>query len=162
MPLVDTTEYSCPCAGNILICTYGLPRSGKSTWARKTGLPIVCSDGIRLALTGRRWFGPVEHEVWATARSMVRAMFFGGNKVIILDATSLIRRVRDTFISSPDCTWTRRFMLFDTPVDVCLERAEATYPELCEVIERFNAAWEPVEEEEGQVIKVSGGYGGSS
>lgn len=155
--MIDTTEYPCPCTGNILICTYGLPRSGKSTWARKTGLPIVCPDGIRLALTGKRWFGPVEHEVWATARTMVRAMFFAGHKEIILDATNLIRKARDTFIPSSDCIWTRRFMLFDTPVNICLERAKTTYPELCEVIEGFNAAWEPVEEEEGQVIKVSEG-----
>ena len=153
--IIDTIKYDNACTGNILICTYGLPRSGKSTWARKTGLPIVCPDGIRLAFTGKRWFGPIEHEVWATARSMIRAMFFGGNKVIILDATNLIRKARDIFIPSPDCTWTRRFMLFDTSVDVCLERAKTTYPELCKVIERFSATWEPVEEEEGQVIKVS-------
>lgn len=153
MTLTDTTTYENPCTGNVLICTFGLPRSGKSTWARKTGLPIVCPDGIRLALTGKRWWEPIEHEVWATARTMVRALFYGGNKTIILDATNLTRKARDRFIPSPDCDWIRRFVVFNTSAEVCKERAARIYPELCEVIERFSKAREPIDEAvEGQII----------
>ena len=35
-----------------LIVMVGLPRSGKTTWARKQGYPIVNPDSIRLAFHG--------------------------------------------------------------------------------------------------------------
>lgn len=35
---------------NILVITVGLPRSGKSTWAKTLGAPIVSCDAIRQAL----------------------------------------------------------------------------------------------------------------
>lgn len=151
---IDKTEYDTRCIGNVLICMVGLPRSGKSTWAKTTDLPIVSPDGIRFALTGRRWYGPIEHEVWATARTMVRALFWGGNKVVILDSTNFQRQARDRFIPSPDCIWKRRFVIFDTPASVCKERAEKTYPELGDVIDWFKDNWEPIDEEkEGKIVE---------
>ncbi len=138
---------------NILICTVGLPRSGKSTWARKTKLPIVNLDGIRLALTGRRWYGPIEHEVWATARTMVRALFLGGNKIVVLDSTNFQLRQRDTFSPSPDCDWKRYFVVFSTAAEVCKERANKTYPELVEIIDQMGNNWDPInEEKEGAIV----------
>lgn len=138
---------------NILICTVGLPRSGKSTWAQKTKLPIVNPDGIRLALTGRRWYGPIEYEVWATARTMVRALFLGGNKIIVLDSTNFQLRQRDTFTPSPDCDWTRYFVVFNTSVEVCKERAKRTYPELEEIIDQIASKWDPINEKvEGEIV----------
>ena len=163
---IDKTEYDVKCAGNVLICTVGLPRSGKSTWAKKTGLSMVNPDAIRLSMTGRRWYGPVEHEIWATARTMVRSLFWAGHKCVILDSTNFQRQARDFFVPSPDCVWKRRFVLFNTPADVCKKRAATTYPVLCDVIDWFAEHWEPIdEEEEGQIIDrlyhlpVSGQYG---
>jgi predicted kinase len=138
---------------NILICTVGLPRSGKSTWARKTGLPVVNGDGIRLALTGRRWYAPIEHEVWATARTMVRALFLGGNKIVVLDSTNFQLRQRDRFIPSPDCDWTRYFVVFNTPAEVCKERAKTTYPELVDIIDQMASQWDAIDERlEGEIV----------
>jgi predicted kinase len=150
-----TTEFENCCKDNILICTVGLPRSGKSTWAKTTGLPIVSPDGIRLALTGRRWWGPIEHEVWATIRTMLRSLFWSGNKAIILDAPNFQRRARDAVCPSLDVLWTRHFILFDTPVDVCKERAMKTYPVLCDIIDWFAENWEPIEKEEGQIERIT-------
>lgn len=150
---IDTTKYDLRCLGNILVCTVGLPRSGKSTWAKATNLPIVNPDGIRLAMTGKRWYGPIEHEIWATARTMVRSLFWGGNKVVVLDSTNMTRKQRDGFIPSQDCIWKRRFVVFDTPIDVCKERAEKTYPELCDVIDWFADNWKAINEKrEGQIV----------
>lgn len=138
----------------ILLCTVGLPRAGKSTYVQKLNLPVVNPDGVRLALTGRRWYSPIEHEIWATAITMIRSLFLGGHNIVVLDSTNFRRRYRDTFIPSYDCMWKRRFVVFDTPVNVCKERAEKTYPELCEVIDRFVENWEPIEREEGQIIET--------
>lgn len=151
--LHDTTEYAEVCAGNTLICPVGLPRCGKSTWARGLDVPIVCPDAIRRAMTGRRWFAPIEHQTWATARTMVRALFWAGHKVVVLDATNWTKHSRDNFIPSPDCDWVREFVWFHASAELCKERALATYPDLVEVVERFNAAGcEAISEEEGRYV----------
>lgn len=150
---IDKTEYNFCCRNNTLYCTVGLPRSGKSTWARRMNYPVIDTDGIRLALTGKRWYGPIEHEVWALAKTMIRALFFGGNKIVILDAPQYQRRERDLFLPSPDCLWNRYFVVFDTSAKVCKERAIRSYPELCDVIDWFDNNWEPINEaEEGRIL----------
>ena len=159
-PIIDdrsidaTAEFENRCTDNILICTVGLPRSGKSTWAQNVNVPVINPDGVRLAKTGRRWWGPIEHEVWADVRTMIRSLFWSGNKVLILDSTNFQKRARDALHPSLDVLWKRRFVLFDTPVDVCKERAMQTYPELCDIIDWFADNWEPIDErKEGQIIE---------
>ena len=53
---------------HLLICTMGLPRSGKSTWskkmAQKYGIPIVCPDSIRISLYARDFIVEAEPMVW--------------------------------------------------------------------------------------------------
>ena len=145
---IDTTTGTGDTEGRRLLMTYGLPRSGKSTWAREQNLPIVCPDAIRLAKTGQRWWGPIEHEVWATARTMVRALFLAGHQTVILDSTSGFRKQRDMFLPSVDIGWERRYVYIDTPALVCCERAGETYPELILVIEWMDANWESIQFEE--------------
>ena len=82
---IDSTSYPNAPPEGVLIMLMGLPRAGKSTWARATGYPIVDCDAIRLTKTGQRWWGPIEHEIWATARTMVRALFMAGHPIVILD-----------------------------------------------------------------------------
>ncbi len=48
-----------------LICTVGLPRSGKSTWCKTQSYPIVNKDSIRLALHGQRYLQDAEKEIRA-------------------------------------------------------------------------------------------------
>ena len=43
-------------------------RSGKTTWARQQGVPIVNRDAIRLALHGQRFEPRAESVVWAHLR----------------------------------------------------------------------------------------------
>ena len=134
---------------NVLILTHGLPRSGKSTWARKQGAPIVCPDAIRLSKTGKRWFRPIEHEVWATARTMVRVLFLAGHKTVILDSTAGTRQQRDFFMPSPDVPWRRYVKIVPTNPQACILRAlGGPYPELEGVIEFMADNWEPIQPEE--------------
>lgn len=125
---------------NTLIMTVGLPRSGKSTWAREQTLPVVCPDAIRLALHGQPFVAEAEPFVWAIAKTMVRALFLAGHETVILDATNTTQRRRDEWRSSE---WDLAPVLFDTPVAVCIKRAQASgRADLVPVIERMAAAFE--------------------
>jgi predicted kinase len=120
--------------------TLGLPRSGKTTWSKQQGVPIVCPDAIRLALHGERFIGSAEPFVWAIAKCMVRALFVAGHGTVILDATNVTKKRRDEWKSDE---WTRAFKVITTPTAECLRRAEAegdTY--IVPVIERMAAEWE--------------------
>ena len=150
----DAGMYNPISMDNRLIMMMGLPRSGKSTWALAQGCPVVCPDAIRLAKTGQRWWGPIEHEVWATARTMVRALFLAGHRVVILDATALKRKQRDEFKCSDDVQWARYVQIIDTDRETCKDRAEKTYPELVEIIDWFADNVDMIQPEEN--IKVYG------
>lgn len=125
-----------------LICTVGLPRSGKTTWARQQGHPIVNPDSIRLALHGQRFAGVAEPFVWAIARCMVRSLFFAGHDVVILDATNISKKRRDEWITQD---WLTYFKEMGTPLEECLRRAvESGDGEIIPVIERMALEYEPL------------------
>jgi predicted kinase len=133
---------------NVLIATMGLPRSGKSTWAKEFskahGFPMVNPDSIRLALTGLPFVPEAERFVWATARVMVDALFLAGHATVILDATNTTRKRRDEWKSK---FWKTQFQVFDTKAETCRERA-GDNASLIAAIDRMAAAWEPLEENE--------------
>jgi predicted kinase len=120
-----------------LLMTVGLPRSGKSTWARSTGLPVVNPDSIRLALHGQRFVKQAEGMVWTVAHLMVDALFLAGHRTVILDATN-VTAFRRAEWQSPD--YFQAYVLFDTPMDECIRRAHATgQSDLEPVIRRMNS-----------------------
>ena len=130
-----------------LICTVGLPRSGKTTWAREQGHPIVNPDAIRLALHGQRYAPAAEPYVWAITRTMVEALFLAGHETVILDATNTTRKRRDAW-SNADM-WETTFRHIDTDAEECLRRAEAAGDAvIIPVIERMAEAFEPLADEE--------------
>lgn len=104
----------------LLICTVGLPRSGKSTWSRayskQHGIPIVCPDAVRYAIHGQRFVYHAEQYVWATVNAMIRALFIAGHNQVILDATNVTRKRRDV-LKSDD--YEVAFHHIDTPVELC-------------------------------------------
>lgn len=67
-----------------LLVTVGLPRSGKSTWAKQQGAPVVNPDAIRLALHGQAFLQEAEPLVWVMAKYMVEALFLAGHSTVIL------------------------------------------------------------------------------
>ena len=105
-----------------LIMTVGLPRSGKSTWAKTQGLPIVNPDSIRLALHGQRFLPDAEAMVWAIAKYMVKSLFLAGHEKVILDATNTTQKRRDDWKSK---TWSRQYCYISTTKEECLKRAGA-------------------------------------
>ena len=128
----------------ILICTVGLPRSGKSTWAHEEGFPTVSPDAIRFAIHGKRYDVDREEEVWKTVDIMIISLFRVGHTTVILDATNTSRKRRDHFYHA---SWGTAFKVFDTPKEVCIERAGDDV-QLISVIERMADNWEPLRGDE--------------
>lgn len=121
---------------NTLYLTVGLPRSGKSTWAKQTQCPIVNRDAIRLALHGQPFIKEAESMVTAIEDYMVKSLFIAGHKAVIVDATHLKKKYRDRWLNNE---WEVRYKIFNTPKQVCIERALKDGKEyLVEVIERMD------------------------
>ncbi len=129
---------------NTLVMTVGLPRSGKSTWARSKGYPIVCPDAVRLALHGGVFLPDAEKMVWAVAHYMVKALFFAGHHTVILDATNTTRERRSEWKS---VRWRRRYKVMGISREECLSRA-VDRPDLHSVIERMAAQFQTVDTDE--------------
>jgi predicted kinase len=130
----------------VLILTVGLPRSGKTTWARGQSIPIVSPDSIRLALHGQRFVGLAEPFVWAIARLMARALFLAGHDTVIVDATSTTKQRRDEWRSKD---WRLAFQNIPTSTEECLKRAEAEGDDyIIPIIKKMSDQFEPVSDDE--------------
>lgn len=130
----------------ILIVTVGLPRSGKTTWAKSQAWPIVNPDAIRLAIHGERFNAQAEPYVWVIAKTMVQALFLAGHKIVILDATNTTHKRREAWVSA---IWETFFKVIDTPKEICLARAQQEGDEeIIPVIERMAAQFEPLPKDE--------------
>lgn len=129
-----------------LIVTVGLPYSGKSTWAKFQGLPMVCPDALRYAIYNQRFNSEYESTVWQVAHFMVKSLFIAGHKKVILDSTSITRQRRVDWESS---FWDTRYKYFDAPCNMCMERAsKANDFEILPVIENMNNKFEPLGNDE--------------
>jgi predicted kinase len=131
---------------NILTLTVGLPRSGKSTWAKNQRVPVVNPDSIRLAVHGQPYRQESEPLVWAMAHIMVESLFRAGHTQVILDATS-VEKTRRKEWKSP--LWVRKYQVFPTSANICKQRAaEGGRNYLIPVIDKMNAVWEPIDDDD--------------
>jgi len=105
---------------NTLILTVGLPRSGKSTWAKRIGLPIVNRDAIRLALHGQPFILEAESMVTAIEDYMVKSLFLAGHETIIVDATHLNMKYIERWQNKE---WDVKFKVFSVSKAECIQRA---------------------------------------
>lgn len=138
-----------PIPGTILICTVGLPRSGKSTWAQRQRYPRVEPDAIRRALHGRPYVASAEPTVWATAVLMARSLFLACHNIVILDATSTTREQRERWRHVAETVY---YQLFDADAATCAQRAVSEgSSDLVPVIEAMSIGWEPLYEDEKPV-----------
>lgn len=134
----------------LTICMMGLPRSGKTTLARKLSeklnAPIVNRDSIRLALHGQRFVPVAEPMVKAISGIMVNALFKAGHATVIIDETNVRRSTRDFWKGiQPNI----RFLHVSTSEEECLARARSMNDEEIQpVIHRMAAEFEPLEADE--------------
>ena len=134
-----------------LILTVGLPRSGKSTWARAQEHPIVNPDSIRRALHGEAFVKSSEPYVWAIAHTMVDALFLAGHDTVILDACNNTIRYRDEW---DDASWVREFVIIVATKEDCIKRA-GDDEALVRVIERMALKHQGVRDAEGKSYRAN-------
>lgn len=125
-----------------LILTVGLPRSGKSTWAIRQGLPIVNRDAIRLALHGQEFISDSEDMVTAIETYMVKSLFLAGHDKVIVDATHISDKRRQRWRNEE---WDIFYKTFDTSKAECIKRAlDDDRENLVPIIEKMHEQFEPV------------------
>lgn len=134
-----------------LICMMGLPRGGKSEWAKQQGYPIVAPDAIRLALHGHRFLPEAEPWVWTMAKTMAAALFYAGHNTVIVDATNITRHRRDFWKLNGVETVFKRV---GTSADECIARAKAMNDlQIIPVIERMAAEMQPLDPDEKELME---------
>ena len=116
----------------------GLPRCGKSTWARKhssTNNAIVLSgDDFRLAITGQRFCLNSELHVRANLITAAKALLVNNN--VIVDETNTTYYNQRQLL---DLTPNPDIVLWHTPKELCIERAkDCNQYDLIPSIERMN------------------------
>ncbi len=124
----------------VLILTVGLPRSGKSTWAKEQGVPIVNPDAVRLAIHGKPFLADAEPWVWVTVKTMIKSLFYAGHFVVILDAANTTIKRRSDW-NNP--LWRVALKMFKTDPDTCIKRAaDNDRADLISSITRMHAEWQ--------------------
>ena len=125
-----------------LIVVVGLPRSGKSTWSRNSGHPVVNKDAIRLALHGQRFYEPAETMVHATSLLMADSLLRVHDTVIVDECNVTAKRRSE---------WQKRFerpgecevnfhVIWTSPQE-CIRRAKGDEV-LVPVIQRMAEEWD--------------------
>lgn len=141
---------------NVLYMTVGLPRIGKSTWARHQDIPMVNPDSIRKVIHGKPFDKEHENLVWWTAKIAVKQAFLAGHEKVILDATNLTKAARDQWI---DPMWERIAVVFTiNDLQTLRERAMFTNQEyLLPIIDRMAATMQPIFLTEEKFIHILDG-----
>ena len=128
-----------------LVLTCGLPYSGKSTWAKEQGVPIVSPRAIRLAVHGQEYIEEAEPYVWMVARCMVTALFIAGHDRVVIVGTNNTKERRAFWRSEK---WMLAIQNFPADAQECMRRAAEEHgdTEIIPVIERMAMAREEPDE----------------
>ena len=103
----------------VLYVMVGLPGSGKSTYAKTLGCPIVSSDAVRAELYGDESIQGSAHEVFNIVHKRINDYLHAG-KSCVYDATNLSIKNRNPWPNIPECR--KVAVVVDTPYAQCLER----------------------------------------
>ena len=99
----------------ILLCTVGLPFSGKSKWAKTQGLPVVSLAANEVLLkktTSGKQPQKEPEQVKDFTRQMIQSLFASGNAVVILLAENLTGKEREFW--QDDTRWHTQYREFKT------------------------------------------------
>ena len=111
--------------GKTLIIMVGISHSGKSYYARKLAkehkYPIVSTDAIREVMFQGKFSFDNNTEVFNMAMNMILSLFVSGAETVIYDACNITAYARTYF--EPEGTWKVKYVVMDTDVEKCVERA---------------------------------------
>jgi len=93
-----------------LYATIGLPGSGKETWAKTQGLPVIDVEVIKDQLTPLNQRSKKEAEVLNDVQRLIHSLFISGNPVVILLAENLTQKDREFWKN--DSEWQTNFREF--------------------------------------------------
>lgn len=131
-----------------LICTVGLPRAGKTKWAKAYGskhnAPVLNLLDLQRVIDEKRCDPDFAAFVVQTARVFLSCLFTSGYETVILEAPNITKLGRDCWNSE---TWNTVFQVIDTPKDECLVRALGDEP-LLAAIKQMADIFEPLNENE--------------
>lgn len=124
----------------VLMLMVGLPRSGKSTWARLSGYPIVSRDSIRLSIHGHRYIQSAEEVVAMVETTMVNSLFLSGHEFVIVDATHMSSEKIKRWDRVSRGRWRIMYVIVPTDAEECQFRAmNDNMPDLVDVIDRMRS-----------------------
>ena len=106
-----------------VVVLIGLPGSGKSTYLERIGATGLSSDWLRKLLAGDETDQTIHAQVFETLRYLLRQCLALGREVTYIDATNLTPEERHPYIAigrAYGCQM--EAILFDVPLEVCLER----------------------------------------
>ena len=132
-----------------IILMVGLPRSGKTTWAKNyvqenSNTVIVSPDTIRLALHNHRFIGESEDFVWATHYLMVKTLLLEGYNVLV-DATNITEKRRNPYFNKFK-GYEILTKVMNTSKEECIERAKLIKDEeIIPIIEKMANQYESCE-----------------
>ncbi len=134
-----------------LVLAAGLPGSGKTRYLAELGVNAISSDEMRRLLADDATDQTIHPRVFRAMRFLVAQRLRIGRPVTYVDATHLTRKEREPYLRLARTAGADvEVLLFDTPLDVCLERnrrRERVVPE--EAIRSMAAKLEPPSLAEG-------------
>ena len=110
-----------------LIIMTGLPRAGKSSFARRIGYPIVSADAIQYAMCGKHMKPLYDfYEMSDTfAQYMIKSLFLAGHRIVTYDGCNHTVERRKYWIN-----WCQKnnyefdIKYINTSMEICQERAK--------------------------------------
>jgi predicted kinase len=107
----------------VVVLAIGLPGSGKSSWFKRHNVVPLSSDMVRSLLFDDVREQRFQDLVFSNLRSMLKARLIARRPMNYVDATNLTPHERHSWIKlAKDYGYEVQAVLFDVPLEVCLER----------------------------------------
>ena len=140
----------------VVVLAIGLPGSGKSSWFKRHNVVQLSSDMVRSLLFDDVREQRFQDLVFSNLRSLLKARLIAKRPMNYVDATNLTPQERQHWIKlAKDYQYEVHAVLFDVPLEVCIERhqrRDRVVPE--DVMRRMAAKLKPPAFEEG-IAKIT-------